>query len=210
MISVPNHLPPKQRYKYFGAAKDLPGVRELFEQQDHQEKTARKTRKELYKHILPDYYGWRDEDDGILLEAEKLAETSILQDELEKMPAEYRDYVLNGGPGGMPGLGDGSGSLLGGTLSAGGVLGGGGVPGRKRSSEMGGIGGMGGIGMADNDSGEPGSKRPKMQAYVHTPSEEEIAKLLLERKKELLLKKMNKYITKEDQEKQDDMNAMIG
>ena len=42
-------------YKYFGAAKDLPGVRELFEVEPPNR--ARKTRAELMKHVDPDYYG---------------------------------------------------------------------------------------------------------------------------------------------------------
>ena len=53
-------------YRYYGAAKDLPGVQELLE------KEAKKRRKikrsDIYKHITPDYYGWRDEEDGVLLE----------------------------------------------------------------------------------------------------------------------------------------------
>jgi len=60
-------------YKYFGAAKDLPGVRELFEREENIDPT-RKTRKTLYKCILPDYYGWRDEEDGLLVLAEQEAE----------------------------------------------------------------------------------------------------------------------------------------
>lgn len=57
-------LPGNRGYKYFGAAKDLPGVRELFEQEPP--KAPRKNRGELYKNIDADYYGYRDDDDGIL------------------------------------------------------------------------------------------------------------------------------------------------
>lgn len=68
-------LPGNRGYKYFGAAKELPGVRELFEQEPP--KPVRKTRAQLYKLIDADYYGYRDEDDGVLvpleLEAEKQA-----------------------------------------------------------------------------------------------------------------------------------------
>jgi pre-mRNA-splicing factor ISY1 len=42
-------------YKYFGAAKDLPGVRELFSQEPPL--MTRKTRAELMKDIDADYYG---------------------------------------------------------------------------------------------------------------------------------------------------------
>ena len=61
-------LPGNRGYKYFGAAKELPGVRELFEQEPP--KPVRKTRAELYKDIDADYYGYRDEDDGVLLTLE--------------------------------------------------------------------------------------------------------------------------------------------
>ncbi|XP_065066165.1 pre-mRNA-splicing factor ISY1 homolog [Rhopilema esculentum] len=61
-------LPGNRGYKYFGAAKELPGVRELFEQEPP--KPVRKTRAELYKAIDADYYGYRDEDDGVLLTLE--------------------------------------------------------------------------------------------------------------------------------------------
>ena len=62
-------LPGNRGYKYFGAARDLPGVRELFEQDPP--KVSRKTRAELYKLIDADYYGYRDDDDGVLVKIEK-------------------------------------------------------------------------------------------------------------------------------------------
>ncbi|XP_014815964.1 PREDICTED: pre-mRNA-splicing factor ISY1 homolog [Calidris pugnax] len=57
-------VPGNRGYKYFGAAKDLPGVRELFEKEPLP--PPRKTRAELMKSIDAEYYGYRDEDDGIL------------------------------------------------------------------------------------------------------------------------------------------------
>jgi len=74
-------------YKYFGAAKDLPGVRELFETEVVPE-APRKTRKQLFKNIQPDYYGWRDEDDGMLLLAEQEFELSAVQKEVARREAE--------------------------------------------------------------------------------------------------------------------------
>lgn len=63
---------PSRGYMYFGAAKDLPGVRELFEQEPPA--PPRKTRGELMKDIDADYYGYRDDDDGVLIPLEKKAE----------------------------------------------------------------------------------------------------------------------------------------
>lgn len=68
-------VPGNRGYKYFGAAKDLPGVKELFEMAPPE--PPRKTRGDLMKDVDADYYGYRDEDDGILvpleIEQEKLA-----------------------------------------------------------------------------------------------------------------------------------------
>lgn len=74
-------------YKYFGAAKDLPGVRELFEAAVVPE-APRKTRKQLFKNIQPDYYGWRDEEDGMLLLAEQEAEHEAVQREVARWRAD--------------------------------------------------------------------------------------------------------------------------
>lgn len=62
-------------YMYFGAARDLPGVRELFATEGAGGKRAR-TRGELARAIRPDYYGYRDEEDGELLRAESAAEAA--------------------------------------------------------------------------------------------------------------------------------------
>merc|ERR1719265_786586 len=73
--------------KYFGAARDLPGVRELFETEATPE-APRKTRKQLFKNITPDYYGWRDEEDGMLLLAEQSSEIEAVKKEVERWKAE--------------------------------------------------------------------------------------------------------------------------
>ncbi|XP_071817929.1 pre-mRNA-splicing factor ISY1 homolog [Apostichopus japonicus] len=71
-------VPGNRGYKYFGAAKDLPGVRELFEQEPTL--PARKTRAEMMKRIDADYYGYRDEDDGVLVPLEVDHEKQIIAD----------------------------------------------------------------------------------------------------------------------------------
>ena len=50
--------------RYFGAAKQLPGVKELFEKEAPRQ--VRRTRHQLLQHIDADYYGFRDEEDGVL------------------------------------------------------------------------------------------------------------------------------------------------
>eukprot|EP00882_Tetradesmus_deserticola_P003365 GHRQ01003561.1.p2 GENE.GHRQ01003561.1~~GHRQ01003561.1.p2 ORF type:complete len:276 (+),score=127.02 GHRQ01003561.1:563-1390(+) len=62
-------------YRYFGAAKQLPGVKELFEKEAP--KPAVRSRFQLHKSITPDYYGFRDEEDGVLLAVEAEAEATI-------------------------------------------------------------------------------------------------------------------------------------
>jgi len=75
--SYGNELSGQAGYKYFGAAKNLPGVRELFEREEVSLEEQRKTRKQLFKHILPDYYGWRDEEDGMLILMESAEEIRL-------------------------------------------------------------------------------------------------------------------------------------
>ncbi|XP_026481710.1 pre-mRNA-splicing factor ISY1 homolog [Ctenocephalides felis] len=69
-------VPGNRGYKYFGAAKELPGVRELFEKEPPV--VPRKSRAELMKDIDADYYGYRDDDDGILMPIEKEAEEKAI------------------------------------------------------------------------------------------------------------------------------------
>jgi hypothetical protein len=63
--------------RYFGAAKQLPGVRELFEVEAP--RAVRRTRHQLYAHINGDYYGFRDEEDGVLEKVEAEAERHVRQ-----------------------------------------------------------------------------------------------------------------------------------
>uniref|UniRef100_UPI0014451818 pre-mRNA-splicing factor ISY1 homolog n=1 Tax=Epinephelus lanceolatus TaxID=310571 RepID=UPI0014451818 len=68
-------VPGNRGYKYFGAARDLPGVRELFEKEPAP--AQRKTRAELMKEVDAEYYGYRDEDDGVLLPLEAQYEKQV-------------------------------------------------------------------------------------------------------------------------------------
>ena len=79
-------------YRYFGAAKDLPGVKELFVR--HAMKAAKRKRGDLYKNITPDYFGLRDEDDGVLLEIEA-TESNRLKIELENERKQYKQKIIS-------------------------------------------------------------------------------------------------------------------
>merc|ERR1740138_1910941 len=62
-------------YRYFGAARSLPGVKELFDKETPC--LVKKTRFQMYQNINADYYGLRDEDDGIIVKKEKEAELKL-------------------------------------------------------------------------------------------------------------------------------------
>ncbi|KAI9204524.1 Rab43 protein [Polychytrium aggregatum] len=74
-------VPGSRGYRYFGRAKDLPGVKELFEAPAGRQ--SARSRFEMYKCVDADYYGYRDEDDGKLLAYEKHAQKNIDQSEQE-------------------------------------------------------------------------------------------------------------------------------
>ena len=58
-------------YKYYGVAKDLPGVKEHLAKEAAMIRNKKMKRSDRnFKSITPDYYGYRDEDDGVLLELE--------------------------------------------------------------------------------------------------------------------------------------------
>ncbi|KAI4593444.1 NineTeen Complex (NTC) component [Pestalotiopsis sp. 9143b] len=70
-------------YRYFGRAKELPGVKELFEaaakSKDKDEKPL-ETRNDLKKAVDAKYYGYApDEEDDLLLEYERLKEEEALE-----------------------------------------------------------------------------------------------------------------------------------
>jgi len=68
-------------YRYYGAAKKLPGVQELFRQEPPP--PPKRTRFEMYKGVDADYYGYRDDDDGTLQVLERLQEEQAKLEVLE-------------------------------------------------------------------------------------------------------------------------------
>lgn len=87
-------VPGNRGYKYFGAAKDLPGVRELFETEPVP--PPRKTRGELMKDVDAEYYGYRDEDDGVLMPLEQEYEKQVIAEAVEKWRAEKEARLAGG------------------------------------------------------------------------------------------------------------------
>ena len=73
---------PGKGYKYYGAAKRLPGVRDLFKKAAPEK--VKRTRHEIFKTIDADYYGYRDDDDGVLVKLESEAEAGLLQAKIAK------------------------------------------------------------------------------------------------------------------------------
>jgi len=90
-------VPGNRGYRYFGAARELPGVRELFEQDPLP--VPKKSRAELMKDVDADYYGYCDDDDGILipleLEAEKDAVAKAVAEWLAKKESGDLDSEKN-------------------------------------------------------------------------------------------------------------------
>ena len=74
-------------YRYFGAAKELPGVKELFAR--NAVKITKRRRGDVYKYITPDYYGLRDDEDGVLLELEEKA-SKKRREKLDILRKEFR------------------------------------------------------------------------------------------------------------------------
>lgn len=117
-------------YRYFGEARNLPGVKELFAR--NAAKITKRKRGDIYQYITPDYYGIRDEEDGVLLELE--TKSSKKQNiTLDKSEDDDDDELVGGG---IMGAGD------------------------------------------------------AIAAHVAVPTQELVAKIMLERKKRDLLKKL--------------------
>ncbi|KAI4978951.1 hypothetical protein ZWY2020_015704 [Hordeum vulgare] len=72
IVAVPNPSGRGPGYRYFGHAKNLPGVRELFDKPPEVRK--RRTRYEICKRIDAGYYGYHDDEDGVLEPLEAAAE----------------------------------------------------------------------------------------------------------------------------------------
>lgn len=76
-------------YFYFGAAKDLPGVRELFEKREPE--VEKKTRGDLNKLVDAEYYGFKDEDDGLLVKLEAEKEKQVRAEAIREWHAKEQE-----------------------------------------------------------------------------------------------------------------------
>jgi len=68
-LGGPNYGNVEKEYKYFGEAKNLPGAKDHEKQQkDRELEVERKAKKQLdrLKRIDADYFGFKDDEDGIL------------------------------------------------------------------------------------------------------------------------------------------------
>ncbi|KAJ7029869.1 Isy1-like splicing factor [Mycena alexandri] len=84
-------VPGTKGYKYFGRAKELPGVRELFQsrKKDEEEENAALAYYKKFQKQTPAYYGDFDEADGELLKYEQAAQ----DEEWEEAASELRSTL---------------------------------------------------------------------------------------------------------------------
>lgn len=100
IVDVPNPSGRGPGYRYFGAAKKLPGVKELFEKPPELRK--RRSRYDIYKRIDASYYGYRDDEDGVLEKVEGPAEERMRAEavaewmRMEEIKKEARKAVRSG------------------------------------------------------------------------------------------------------------------
>lgn len=81
-------------YRYFGRARELPGVKEMFEAATAKPKEDKplESRADLRKQVDAAYYGYNlDEEDGTLLEYESLKEKEAFENLLQSGDGEAPD-----------------------------------------------------------------------------------------------------------------------
>jgi len=92
-------------YRYFGRAKELPGVKELFEAATKAGKPAEEgekgpTRSDLSKNVDAGYYGYNlDEEDGTLLEYEEQQEREFFNNLMQQADKDKEKTTLEPLPG---------------------------------------------------------------------------------------------------------------
>ncbi|KAJ8635469.1 hypothetical protein MRB53_009736 [Persea americana] len=165
IVDVPNPGGRGPGYRYFGAAKKLPGVRELFEKPPEPKK--RPSRWEIFRRIDASYYGYRDDEDGILEKLEGPAEEEMRAEKLrewqrlEEVKREAKRAVKSGEVAGVtPAVAE---ILFEGEEDV--------VEEERREKEK-----------------EESKKEQEFVVHVPLPDEKEIERMVLEKKKMELLK----------------------
>lgn len=182
IVDVPNPGGRGPGYRYFGAAKKLPGVRELFEKPPELRK--RRTRYDIYKRIDASYYGYRDEEDGILEKLEGPAEEKMRAAavkewmEMEEIKREAKKAVKSGE---VVEVGLGSKILFEEEEDV--------IEEERRDRER-----------------EERDRESKFVVHVPLPDEKEIERMVVERKKMELL---SKYASEDLMEEQMEAKAML-
>lgn len=92
-----NELPGSRGYRYFGAARDLPGVRDLFSKAPANSADVRRSRGDMNKFVDSAYYGFRDDDDGELVPAEAEAEAAAIAAAQAEWDRVREEKVRGGG-----------------------------------------------------------------------------------------------------------------
>ncbi|CAO1632489.1 unnamed protein product [Parajaminaea phylloscopi] len=95
-------IPGTRGYKYFGRAKDLPGVKELLtrsvEQAEQAEEGYKASKYRRFANQPPSYLGDDDEDDGVLLPEEHEREAQMWASAIDEI-AEQLGYQAEGSSG---------------------------------------------------------------------------------------------------------------
>ncbi|WOG82701.1 hypothetical protein DCAR_0101868 [Daucus carota subsp. sativus] len=179
IVDVPNPSGRGPGYRYFGAAKKLPGVKELFDKPPELRK--RRTRYDIYKRIDASYYGYRDDEDGVLEKLEVGAEKRMRADkvreweEMEAIKREARRGVKSGGDVVKEFLREEEEDV---------------VEEERREREI-----------KERESGEK-----EFMVHVPLPDESEIEKMIVEKKK---LELLSKYASDNLLEEQSEAKAML-
>ncbi|KAK1430424.1 hypothetical protein QVD17_13138 [Tagetes erecta] len=182
IVDVPNPSGRGPGYRYFGAAKKLPGVKELFEKPPELRK--RRSRYDIYKRIDASYYGYRDDEDGVLEKVEGPAEERMRAEavaewmRMEEIKKEARKAVKSGE---VAEVGAAKGILFEEEEDV--------VEEERREKEL-----------------EEKEKEKEFVVHVPLPDEKEIERMVLEKKKMELL---SKYASEDLLEEQVEAKAML-
>ncbi|KTW29065.1 uncharacterized protein T551_02339 [Pneumocystis jirovecii RU7] len=84
-------IPGHRGYKYFGRAKELPGVKELFDELVPKPPPKPKISEAIYKNLDAVYFGYQDENDEELLEFERQKEQLNMETMLNSKEGEPKE-----------------------------------------------------------------------------------------------------------------------